>query len=233
MKDLLVFTCDYPSPPADISLLRRSCELYDIELATYGQDRNWPGYARGKITDAMLFLKDRDEPFAMFVDGRDTIIVNNTDTILQTYQRIGSEIVIAGEKTCWPDAALGTHYPFPRPPYHNSPWRYINAGGWIGERRTLVMALECAADYAGTWPNDDQRMWTEIFLYNGWRNRITIDAGCQIFQCMGGVGSHELGPGGENLVTHTYPKVLHFNGRTPNIGLWYRTLTGDLGWKGQ
>lgn len=233
MKDLLVFTCDYPSPPADISLLRRSCELYDIELATYGQDRNWPGYAQGKIVAAREFLMGREEPFAMFVDGRDTFLTYGAPNILDQFQRIGSEIVIAGEKTCWPDAALGTHYPYPRPPYHNSPWRFINAGGWIGVRQTLIHALGEAADYTDKWPNDDQRMWTEIFLYNGWRNRITIDAGCQIFQCMGGVGSHELGPGGENLVTHSFPKVLHFNGRTPNIGLWYRNLTGDLGWKGQ
>ncbi|MDD1678313.1 MAG: hypothetical protein LUO93_03910, partial [Methanomicrobiales archaeon] len=124
-KDLLVFTCDYPNPPADITLLRRSCELQDINLATYGEG-DWPGYALGKIVAAREFLLAREEPFAMFVDGRDSLILDKADHILDQYQRIGSQIVIAGEKTCWPDANLGTHYPFPRPPFHNSPWRYVN-----------------------------------------------------------------------------------------------------------
>ena len=232
MSNLLVFTCDYPTPAADITLLRRSCDLYDIPLATYGEG-SWPGYAQGKIVAARQFLESRTEPFAMFVDGRDVIILDRAERILDQYQRIGSEIVISAEKTCWPDATLASHYPYPKPPYHNSPWRFINAGGWIGERKALIKALAAAGEYSGAWPNDDQRCWTEFFLYMGGRQIMTIDAGCQIFQSMGGTNSHELGPTGENLITHKTPKVVHFNGRTPNIGLWYRNLTGDLGWKGQ
>lgn len=231
MNDLLVFTCDYPAPPADISLLRRSCELYNVPLVTYGAG-GWPGYTRAKIVDAAHFLISREEPFAMYVDGRDTFLLNSAPEILEKYQRIGSPVVIAGEKTCWPDAALGTHYPYPKPPFHNSPWRFINSGGWIGGRYAIIEALRIARSYENTWQSDDQRCWTEAYLRGGIRSFTTIDAGCQIFQCMGGIGAHELGPTGENLITHQKPSVLHFNGRTPHIGMWYRNLTGDLGYKG-
>ena len=234
MKDLLIFTCNYKEPTIDLRLLRRSCELYDIELATYGDDVDWPGHKRGKIIDAAAFLSTRPEPFAMFVDGRDTIVLDRAERILDTYQKIGSEIVIAAEKTCWPNAELWTHYPYPRPPFQTSPWRYINSGGWIGERGALMNALYTAADYDGElWNEDDQMCWTDWFLRAGGRNHCVIDAGCQIFQCIGGTAGHEIGPTGENLITHTQPKVLHFNGRAPNIGLWYRNLTGDLGWRGE
>ena len=231
--DLLVFTANFPVPPTDISLLRRSCELYNIELATYG-DGSWPSYGKGKVIDAAAYLETHDEPFALFLDGRDTFVTDNAANILDAYQRIGSEILIAGERTCWPDATLGTHYPYPHNSkfYGMSPWRFINSGGWIGVRRTLIQALKAAAEYAGSWPNDDQRMWTEIFLYGGWRHRIEIDSDCAMFQCMGGTHGHELGPTGENLVTRQKPKCFHFNGRTPGMGDWYRALTGDLGYKG-
>lgn len=233
MNNLLVFTCDYAEPKMNLDLLRRSCDLYDIELATY-TGAGYPGHKRGKIIDAAAFLRSRSEPFAMFADGQDVIVIDRAERILDTYQRIGSEIVISAEKTCWPDADLGAHYPYPKPPYHNSPWRFINSGGWIGERGALIAALESAGEYNGpAFNDDDQYCWTEWFLRKGGRNHCTIDAGCQIFQSMGGTNSHELGPTGENLITHQTPKVLHFNGRTPNIGLWYRNLTGDLGWKGQ
>lgn len=235
MNNLLVFTCNYAVPSADTTLLRRSCDLNNIPLQTYGDGQSWPGYAQGKIIEARKFLETREEPYAMFVDGRDTIILDSADAILERYQRIGSMILVSGEKTCWPDVDIAPQYPYPPAPFHNSPWRFINAGGWIGERLALIKALDRiqGAEYPIRWPDDDQRCWTELYLRDSWaRPLMRVDAGCQIFQCMGGVASHELGPTGENLVTHALPKVLHFNGRTPNIGLWYRTLTGDLGWKG-
>jgi len=231
MNDLLVFTCNY-GDLTQTALLRRSCELVNIDLQIFGGG-GWPGYRQGKLVRAIDFLKTRTEPFALYTDGHDSIVLHDAAVILDKFQRIGTSIVVSAEKNCWPDARLAGHYPYPQLPFHNSPWKFINAGGWMGNRLALIEFLSVADTYNGDNLEDDQRCWTDAFLYNhAWRPLIHVDAGCRIFQTMGGVGGHELGPNGENLITHQFPSVLHFNGRTPNIGLWYRTLTGDLGWKG-
>lgn len=229
MSDLLVFST---GTAEGSKLFVRSCELQNIEPVIF--DNGYPGHGIAKIKYALEFLRDRTEPFVMFADAHDSIVLHNAGVLLDKYQRIGSPITISAEKTCWPDDSIATHFPYPQAPFHNSPWRFINAGGWMGEAAHVRQALEVMIEkgYVDRWPGDDQRCWQEWFLHAGGRQVCRVDAGCQIFQCMGGTASHELGPNGDNLVTHTSPSVLHFNGQTPNIGTWYRTLTGDLGWKG-
>lgn len=230
MNDLLVFSC---GDPAKRELFTRSCGLQNIEPVFFSYGDTYPGHAIAKIEHALAFLEGRDEPFVMWVDSHDSIVLDGVDAILNKYQRIGAAIVISGEKNCWPDPAIATHFPYPKPPYHQSPWRFINSGSWIGEMSAVREALfAMKTKYRDKWPGDDQRCWQEWFVRGYGRQCCQVDAGCEIFQTMSGVGGMELGPSGGNLVTHSQPKVLHFNGNTPNIGLWYRTLTGDLGWKG-
>lgn len=228
MNDLLVFST---GTEQGSRLFKRSCELQNITPVIF--DFGYPGHAIAKIRYASKFLQDYQEPFVLFADAHDSIVLDNAKSILDKYQRIGAEIVISAEKTCWPDSEISTHFPYPRPPFHNSPWRFINAGGWMGERRAILGALDLmdTAGFVDRWQGDDQRCWQEFFLRGTGRQRMHVDSGCEIFQTMSGVGGMELGPNGDNLITHCQPKILHFNGRTPNIGLWYRTLTGDLGWK--
>lgn len=231
MNDLLVFST---GTDEGTKLFRRSCELFDIEPVIF--DRGYPAHALAKIRYSLEFLKSREEPFVLWADSHDSIVLSPAAAILDKYQRVGQLILISAEKTCWPDASISTHFPYPPPPYHNSPWRFINSGGWMGERHAVIAALTSMSEfYVDRWPGDDQRCWQEWYLRSGplGRSVCRIDAGCEVFQTMASVASHELGPNGENLVTHTQPKILHFNGRIPGIGTWYRTLTGDLGWKGQ
>lgn len=231
MNDLLVFSC---GDPAKRELFTRSCGLQNIEPVFFEYGDVYPGHGEAKIRLARKFLESHEEPFVMFVDSYDSILLDGAAAILDKYQRIGMPIVISAEKSCWPDKDISTHFPYPKPPFQNSPWRFINSGGWMGERNAAWNALwEMDVKYADKWPGDDQRCWQEWYVRAGGRQFMHVDAGCEIFQTMSGVGGMELGPSGENLVTHSQPKVLHFNGATPNIGLWYRTLTGDLGWKGQ
>lgn len=231
-SDLLVFCPNYNGSTND--LYCRSCDLQNIKLHGYGEGKNWPGFTIGKIQGPLEFLKTRDEPFVMFGDGHDTIIIDTAETILDKFQRFGYPVLFSAEKNCWPDATLAKHFPFPKPPYHNSPWRFPNAGGWMGQREAVIDMLTAAWEYNNQWQNDDTRCFVELYLKQySWRSYITFDYGCQIFQTMCQTHSHELGPNGENLVTHNKPSTLHFNGRVPGIGLWYRTLTGDLGWKGE
>jgi hypothetical protein len=230
---LCVFTASYGTDKCD--LLRRSCGLVDIQLHTYGTGE-WQSYVHGKITGALDFLAGRDEPFAMYVDGHDSFIVDNAAAILDKYQRIGKLITISAEKDVWPvnQGIAAAHYPYPQPPHHQSPWKFINSGGWIGERGALIEALSRMHAVANG-RGDDQLLWHEWYLFLKGRLVTHIDSGCSIFQTMSGVHGHELSPTGENLTTFQRPSVVHFNGRLGNngaIGDWYRMMTGDRGYRG-
>lgn len=231
MSDLLVFST---GTELGSQLFKRSCELQNIDPVIF--DHGYPGHGVAKIRLVYEFLMARteSEPFVLFADAHDSIVLSGASDILDKYQRIGAPIVISAEKTCWPDSTLSAHFPYPRPPFHHSPWRFINAGGWMGERNYILRALkEMEVAYVDRWPGDDQRCWQEWYLRDRGREVCHVDAGCEIFQTMSSSGQTDFAPNGENQVTHQIPKILHFNGRTPNIGLWYRNLTGDLGWRGQ
>ena len=226
-QDLLVFTCDYDDPKIDTRLLRRSCELYHIDLQTYGRG-GFPGLAKAKITDAAAFLESRSEPYAMFIDGFDSFIIGSAASIMEKYQRSGNLILVSGEKNCYPDGDLATHYPI----VDRSPWRYINSGGWIGERLALIQALHEMEDLVPTYGENDQLIWAIWYLHRRGRLITNIDTKCTVFQTMAGISTHELQPDGTNAVTMASPSVYHFNGRSPNRDTYYRTFTGDLAWQG-
>lgn len=216
-SNLCVFTTVESEQSA--ALLRRSCERVNIDLQLYGTG-NWKGYADGKIRGALEFLRTRTEYICMFVDGHDSFLLNGEEEILDVFQSRLASIVISCEKTCWPDASLGSSYLSTIPP---TPWQYPNAGGWIGTRAALVRALDKMSGFADTWPGDDQRCWHEYCL--NWHRIVDRDTCCQIFQTMGGTG--EMYDDGTNIVTYTKPMVWHFNGRTPGREEWYQKLTGD------
>lgn len=226
-SDLLIFTCDYDDPKIDLRLIKRSCELARIDLQTYG-DGGFPGLAKAKITDAAAFLEKRTEPFAMFTDGFDSFIIHSPAEILDKYQRSGNLILVSGEKNCYPYDNMATHYPI----VNRYPWRFVNSGGWIGERLALIQALHEMEELIPEYGENDQLIWTMWYLHRRGRLITNIDTKCDVFQTMAGLGSHELHPDGSNSVTLAHPSVFHFNGRTPNRDTYYRTFTGDQAWRG-
>ena len=142
MTDLCVFTCGYTDPPIDTSLLRASCKRVGIELQAYGSGERWPGFCVGKIRAARQFLAARREEYALFVDSSDTFIVSAETAILESFQSLGTSVLVSGEKNCYPIPADATRYPQSGAPDDpGTPWRFVNSGGWIGQRTRLVEVL--------------------------------------------------------------------------------------------
>lgn len=123
----------------------------------------------------------------------------------------GVDVLFAGEPTCWPDPSLADRYP-----PCASPYRFVNSGCFVGRARALkaLVARASARD-------DDQLLATLYYLRDPVRARV--DSACQLWQCLGGVGTlgdGELawapGPDGRpslrNARYGTTPCAVHGNG---------------------
>ena len=160
----------------------------------------------------------------LFLDGYDTLIQAHSPeallaqytAALATYHAPAGAVLMAAERNCFPDAGLAESYPrcdiFP-----DSPYRYLNAGAYIGSAgslRAIFHALGVAALPAMT---DDQRALTALHLGGTVRDKLFLDTGAQLFFCLA-LGVHDAvapaSPGGmwSNAATNSTPGVIHGNG---------------------
>lgn len=171
MSELIVFSCN-----AD-PLLVESAERNGIALKSYSP--RWRGHVDGKLREGVKFLLAQPEPYAMFVDGHDSLILKPEDEILARLAALGSPLLIAAERNCWPDEEAADKYPEDPDP------RFLNSGGYIGTRAELLTAMHTAILWSDG--EDDQRAWTRAYL--GGALNIQIDHGRRIFQSMGDGGA--------------------------------------------
>ena len=210
-SDLLVITSDYAG--SDDTLLRRSCERVGIELHGYGAGHPWPGFMQ-RLKDAADYLRDRREQYVLFTDTSDTFILDPAKTIIAKFESLWCEslwcfFLLAAEKNCYPDVGLAPL--FDTIP---SPYRYVNGGGWMGERKVAVAYLDLVhAMYCGEPQDCDQLAWTKAVL-SGKLGFWLLDSGCKIFQTFS-CYADEIDETMGNRVTDSYPSVFHFNGRAP------------------
>jgi hypothetical protein len=165
-----------------------------------------------------------DNDTVLFLDGYDTLIqargpqalLAQYAAALATYHAPAGAVLMAAERNCFPDAGLADSYPvcgvFP-----DSPYRYLNAGAYIGSAaslRTLFHALGVATLPAAT---DDQRALTALHLGGTARDVLFLDTGARLFFCLA-LGVHDAvppaSPGGlwTNAATNSTPGVIHGNG---------------------
>ncbi len=187
-SDLLVFTTG-----SNLDLLKESARAVMITVHSY--ESAWSDYVEVKLRKGIQFLVSQmwEHPYAMWVDGNDSLILQPEAEILARLHAAGDPVVIAGESNCWPDAHLAASYP--HVPYPH----YINAGGFIGPIGSVLRAMHVALQYAAT--GDDQRAWTAAYLDKALPD-VQIDHSRRIFSCMGD------GPVAESVDTC----VRHYNG---------------------
>ena len=192
MSGLLVFSAN---PDA---LLLESGRRVGIEIASYPAEP-WRDFVHGKTRLGSEFLRARAEPFAMWLDGYDSLILKSEAEILA---RLSAPVLISAERNCFPDPERAAEFPdtgtLPRFPC---------AGGYIGRREELIAAMEIVLSMATT--GDDQRAWTAAYLA-GAVPGLAIDHERRIFHSMG-----DGEPVGDSC-------TVHFNGRIPGRDEWWR-----------
>lgn len=208
--DILVFTTGNTE---QLKLLRRSCFDHGIDLKTYGENTIWCGHGDTKIVQACEFLKRATQPYALFVDGHDSVFVDTLNGIWSTYakSRYYAHVLISGERNCWPDASLSKQ--LSRRLGSLGKYPYPNAGGWMGPRELLIYALDIMVPWAQkTWPDDDQRCWHQLCLERPGLH-ISVDDHGMIFSTLHGA-THAEKSGYCTRQSHHLARIYHFNGRS-------------------
>lgn len=213
MSDLCVF-----SVGEDLSLLEESCRRVMITLQRYHYAK-FEGLAHAKIDLAIDFLQSRPEKLCMFLDGHDTLLLEGEDEIFARFNAYSAEVMIATESTCWPDEEYSPLYDKHLQLHSMSAVirnKYINSGGWIGERGALLTTLHQVRAYNKEVllnQQDDQRAWTRAYLA-GMLPHLTLDYGRRFFTSLGDGIKPEF----------TVSASLHWNGRTPGREEYWNTL---------
>lgn len=207
MNDTIILTYIYSETPQTIHMLK-SCERLNLPVHNANPVKRLftgNGDAINILYKALLELKDKYK-YVIYSDGGDTFFV-------RSFKPPDNIVIYSGEKACWPIEAYAAEYP---PAL--TPWHFLNAGNWCGE---IALVIEFFERYGLSGLRGDingQQQITEAFLKalkDGFP--ITIDEACQYFQSVAFEHKGDFRMEGKqlhNLVTDTYPAVLHGNGRT-------------------
>lgn len=203
MSDLCVFTAG-----TDLDLLRDSCTRVGISLQEF--DGTWSSFTQIKLVRAAEFLRTRSEPYAMWIDGHDSLILRPEQEILKRFHSFFGAVVVSAEANCWPHPEWAEKFP-PAPP--GCP-RFLNAGGWIGYTPVLIDMLDWRVKYAKS--DNDQEVWQREFLTGALLDR-TLDYRRRIFA--------SIADGPEALGSDSCVK--HWNGKIPGRGEYWHALEVD------
>lgn len=186
-----------------------SCERFNIMPIILGIGLEWKGccHKLHVTADALDSLRHYKK-LVLFVDAYDSIFVDDIDAIVDEYGKIGAPLVYSGDKICFPDPGKAENHP---PTI--SPYRFLNAGGIIGETALVADSIECIRRFPWKWEHIDQDLImadASLIL-----EKITIDTECRIFQTLYNcVDDLDLSADRiYNKITNSYPKVMHGNGR--------------------
>lgn len=193
--------------PFQGALCEASCRRMGLTVFRYANGLPWPGNFRdGKTIPQLLAVRSLPPEFThvLYTDGGDTLAVAGEGEILQKFAATQcGGVLISGEKNCYPDWPLHKSYP------QGTPWKYINAGGWIGTRDAAGACLEWIA---ASGIVDDQRAWTRGYLTSS--IPVMVDEWCQIFQTMNRQFGEFQQAGARlvNAATGSTPCVIHWPG---------------------
>ncbi len=196
----------------------RSASHYGIKINILGLKTPWEGGdmindpGGGQKINLLIpeidKLKEDPNSIVLFVDGFDIVFLSNLKSILERFISSGKRIIFGAEKSCWPDRNLSKDYP--SSPYE---YKYLNSGNFIGYASDIAKILSKAKKDEVTNISDDQLYYTKEFLYGEYKDLISLDYHCEIFQCLAHAYEDiQIHEGlAYNKVTKTRPLVLHGN----------------------
>lgn len=218
MKLATICQCIYPDT-RPIHYLAESCLRQGINLLPHGIGAPFAGWSQAMISHtlpAMQDLKARGYTHVLYTDGRDSIIIASEEEILRKYREQGSPpCLMSADSECFPphpDAAGRFLGPMP--------WRFVNAGGFIGEIDYIVGTTRRLAE---KYPDDHNN---QSWIVRDWPiDGLLLDHFCEIFQPMD--DSDDICTYSNrvlNKCTMTQPCVLHFRGGycDPEVGRDFR-----------
>ena len=171
-----------------------------------------------------LARKDLTHSIILASDGYDTLPIVNAHDLLKRFGETNADIVISGERTCWPDEELkeplDAH--FKNNPFPATPYRYPCAGLYMG------FAKEVAELLADPIVADDEQLFMQQRMLTAKDCRWQVDGEGYLFQSLHGADQdmHRKWGWPINKTTNCYPAILHANGPS-NMDIARPTLMGE------
>lgn len=184
MKKLLVCTANYARDDTQLARLRESCDFYNLDFDYFGKGLPWEGSRISKAERMISYLKDIEHEYVLFTDGWDSWMLADEDSIMRKFKKFDKPVVACGHPFCYPYKEIGDQFP-------DAPTRfkYICAGQFMGERKTLIDVLYKVVQQGG-W--SDQGAWNRAFANGSIREEVAIDYGCDLFLTASDFGIEDL-----------------------------------------
>jgi len=240
MDALTIISPAYFTSKQDYWYLTESCKQLKLKLHLYGRGEPYPWLLQAKVVELRKQIAALDTEFVLLLDSHDAFMLCGQEEILDKMAGFTRHIVMSAEKKCWPQRMLAPYYP---ESVHVSPWCYLNSGGYIGKKELVLDMLEKATgDLISPVPfrrsldwENDQFLLSLVYLSK--QVPMCLDVGCVFFQNMGDMVLGEIGYTHEgrlvNIVTHSMPCAVHFNGHAPGIDLAFSHRFMRIEWNEQ
>ncbi|RKP02503.1 hypothetical protein CXG81DRAFT_24876 [Caulochytrium protostelioides] len=156
---------------AQLNTLARSVHAAGISFKTIGYKHSWPGWG-GRVRMLGEHLATMpDDDIVIFSDADDVLLIPgwNATRFINRFKALASPVVFMAEKVCWPLNHLESVYPRPS---SETPYRYLNGGGYIGYVWALRALIQRGYEVDCM---DDQKMFTELLVVRDVSYVITAD----------------------------------------------------------
>jgi len=214
------------------NLLRTSCALNGLELVALVSKESDFHSLRLKDQFLETYLSDIDDnELILFTDGTDALFLASENEILEKFYKFNTDLLFSTDLKCWPDNSMAAFFDQDA----NSPFIYLNSGGFIGKAGLIKELLEENDNEDEEYGFSNQYVWSKCYLKN--KDRIKLDTNCEIFCAINNDIGDEFIPSDidkayeqksqwlennfsienhrlYNKITKTYPCQAHFNGHS-------------------
>lgn len=207
--------------------LRLSSEACGVTVNGYGSGPFLYHY-KAKVLDMITYLESISSEYIFYVDSCDSIVARwSPEDSFKVLEFYDAPMVMSAEKNLHPFKWQEDRFP-PAP----GPWKYLNSGGFFGERNFIIDGLRKLTEIhyrRGAPDNDgsDQGYWNQLWLDT---KSFAMDVECRLFQTlfMEEEGDFSLVDGKfrNNFFPGSSPAILHFNGNATGIDRWLKDLHG-------
>jgi len=184
--------------------IRENCQQLERSLINFGYDyhiieHQWGGFL-SKLHETYKYLKSLEGyTHFLYTDAWDSFAVKKIT-------EVPDGLTFSAERACYPHPEKEVLYP-----KHDSPWHFVNGGGFCGEIKAFVEMYESCPPINEM---NDQVYLTDRFLAGVGK----LDYDCEIFQTVAFCPPSDFEVSGKsilNTVTGSCPAFFHGNGHTP------------------
>ena len=200
--------------------LRNSAAWSGVKFRQLGNETRFTrtGIKLEFFMDALVDGTIPDNDVVLCADGYDVMLTGKEADLLDTFDLFRTDIVIAGERGCWPMVYCSemVERTYNKTMLSSGPFPFVNSGLIIGSAHALRGAIREILRFPVF---EDQSAWTYFYLNNEDPRRISVDDRGRMFLCLTLRNAtteffFDTSKGGKwlDLVTMERPLVLHGNG---------------------